>query len=151
MNEQPTPALKRIIRRSDIQIAINATSLIEDLLRQLVRETFRDRYYCVKSLASRYNGLVNLAHLTNLVSRGMFDDLLVLSYVRNKFAHSHQELDFDSEPIIHKLIQFPGYQAARLRGWTNKDIFVGVAICRARQLVNAIPSNHPAAPEKYRP
>ena len=90
---------------SDISCALMGTSYLSELLASILLGNFIKSSISTKILDPR-NGSIggfisrtDLAYCLGLIDKSVYQDLVKIANIRNKFAHSHLELSFSDDSI----------------------------------------------------
>jgi DNA-binding MltR family transcriptional regulator len=90
---------------SDFTVVIVALSYLDSCLTSLLAKYFRKSSLTDELLDANRGALgsltskTNVAYLLGLIEKPMLQDLQVMAHLRNVVAHTHQELNFDSEEV----------------------------------------------------
>ncbi|TDO69819.1 mannitol repressor [Halanaerobium saccharolyticum] len=97
-----------LLKETDRGSALMAASYLEDLLEKLLRKFFVDDNLLSNNLLNGYGGLssfkskIDLAYLLGLISRRVKRDLNLIRKIRNEFAHSAENINFNSSSINNR-------------------------------------------------
>ena len=71
-----------------------------------------------------------MAYCCGLISKGLFNNIIAIGDIRNRFAHAHLELDFDDELVVgfcNKLrFDTPASFTSTVDGRTLQDVFTQI-------------------------
>jgi len=114
-----TRTINTLDQRSPREAVIMAGALLENALEHLLVSKFQpldgDRHKALFSIESgsplsTFGAKTNTAFAMGLISENMRKDLSTLISLRNLFAHSLADIDFDATPITSKLELTPRVQ-----------------------------------------
>ncbi len=107
--ESYTPIFNESVLAADpLPYVILAVAYIEQALRTLLAKFFidsstSDGLLDFKGAIGSFKAKTDLAYSLGLIPKLLFQNLCVIGEVRNKFAHSHVDVSFDSEEMIQLL------------------------------------------------
>ena len=103
-----------VFNQTDRASAIVSCSLLDELLERTIRghlldsDSVRHHLFSGPAPLSTMSAKTNMAYHLGLISKAIFEDLIIIRRVRNEFAHSFEPVNFESECIQHrcKLLQY---------------------------------------------
>ena len=133
----------------DLPAALVTTSYLDAGLRTLLAAFFRESSVANRLLDSTRGALgtfasrADLAYALGLIPKPLYQDVMRIAEIRNKFAHTHLEVTFDSDDVrglcaeLHYLETLSREASADLRA-----LFDAVLPPRARFLASAVVISH---------
>lgn len=147
---------------TDFTVILVALSYIDTCLTSLLSEYFRqcttanELLDANKGAIGSLSAKANTAYVLGLIDKIMLQDLITLAQIRNLVAHSHEELDFSKDELIHRCEQLKyiksltdtntGQKAFSEQQYDiprNKFILTAITIWN-RILLTALATNHVA-------
>ena len=90
---------------TDRGTTVVAASYLDDLLASMLRRRFIEQAKIVDTLLDfqgplgTFSSRIDLTYCLGLIREDQYKDLSIVRRIRNEFAHSHQALTFDSQPV----------------------------------------------------
>jgi DNA-binding MltR family transcriptional regulator len=108
LSEASKDLYEAVSKASDLAFALIAGAFLEKALTTLLHKFFIESKITEQALDERdgllrdFSARTRIAYCLGLVSKGMYQNLVVVGTIRNTFAHSHLPLNFKN-PEIKKL------------------------------------------------
>jgi len=112
----------------DLSVVLVSTAYIDACLGALLQKLFIDSSVSLKLLDSRagplgtYVSRADACYSLGLISKALYQDLLVLAGIRNQFAHYHLKLNF-TEPEVARRCQDLAYVFTLKNGDLDEPMF----------------------------
>ena len=115
LSEDTQRVLDVLNNESDLACVLIGTSYLAELLASMLKAKFNNTSVADKILGPQ-RGVIggfatrcDLAYCLALITKDIYQDLIKIAEIRNRFAHKHVALSFDDSDVQ--------YQCSQLRAW----------------------------------
>jgi len=108
---------------SDMEIVIGGVSMIDQHLHDVLMAALGGGLEQRKWLLRCHARQRTLAYCLGFIDQEMFDDLIIIGRIRNRFAHGYPLCSFDNEEVKTQITKLSGYLLGCIAGLDARAIF----------------------------
>lgn len=120
--------VERLNKESDLSCALIGASYLNECIGSILKKHFRPNSSTAlrilmpdKGFLGSFSNRADLCYSLGLVNKEKYNDLKLISEIRNTFAHSHLNITFDSNDVVELTNNLNSYKVAFPRYYFSKN------------------------------